>query len=129
MRNPFKSVSHPTNQDCDVAVEANAVVDTGPPPYMQRQRIHPSTDLWHVKTQAIKHCLIWRIAIDWHLERHVPRAQRPADLEYSRFERRCADYGRVLGNHHKANNLHTIKTYLDQFVFNPGEKLGIGVSK
>lgn len=129
MRNPFKSIFRPPVQDRDVAVETKAVVDTGPHPYMQRQRIHPSTDLWGVGTQAIKHCLTWRMAVDWNLEQHVPRAQRPADHEYSRFERCCANYGRLLGNHYKSNTLHIMKTHLDQFVFIPGEKLGIGVSK
>jgi len=69
------------------------------------------------------------MAVDWNLERHVPRAQRPIDHEYSRFERCCANYGRVLGNHYKPNILHIIKTHLDQFVLIPGERLGIGVSK
>lgn len=69
------------------------------------------------------------MAVDWILERHVPTAQRPADHEYSRFERCCADYGRLLDDHYKSEKLHNIKTLLDQLVFIPGEKLGIGVSK
>lgn len=129
MPHPFKLRFDRAIEDDYVAVGTKLVADTEPPPYMQQQRIHPSTDLWGVEKQAIKHCLIWRMAIDWHLERHVPRAQRPAGDEYSSFGRCCANYGRLLGNHYKANKLKLMETHLNQFVFVPGEKLGIGVSK
>jgi hypothetical protein len=148
MRNPFKSQSRLTTQDSNNAVEAKAVIDTLlPPPYMQRERLHPSThtsppppyiqpdrlnpstDTSCVKAQTIKRCLIWRMAVDWGLKHDVPEAQKPTPAEYSSFGRCCVSYCRLLGNHYESHTLHAMKTYLNEFVFKPGENLGVAASK
>jgi hypothetical protein len=130
MLNLFTSLTLRTAQDSKAVVKAEQVINTSlPPPYMERERLHPSTDTWGVRDQALKRCLIWRIAVDWGLKRHVPRAQIPASREYDIFERCCTVYGKLLGNHYESDKLHLVKTKLDGHVFRPGESLGIGASK
>jgi len=129
MQTPFEFLTGHTVGDPEATIGTAAAVDTSLPPYMERPRLYPSTDLLSPRYPSIKRCLVWRIAVDWGLENSVPRAERAGRSEYSRFERCCESYGKLLGNHYDPQQVAIVKEYLDQIVFIPGENIGIGVSK
>lgn len=60
--NDSKSLSsHPA----ETTVETDAAIGTSLPPYTERPRLHPSTDLYSERFPSIKRCLIWRVPVDW----------------------------------------------------------------
>lgn len=131
MCNPFKSLfpNKPPDTRLDIIREGD---DAQPPRYMERPRLYPSTCLRHeTKTVlSLKRCLIWRMAVDWDLERHVPKAERPNVKEYSSFEECCKSFCEVLGDHYQSQQqLKDVKNHLMTTVFIPGNHLGIGSSR
>jgi len=76
--------------------------------------------------RSFQRCLIWRMAIDWKLQHHIERDDRPHDLEYPNFERNCRLFGcYTLG----MRSSDVLEDHLSRTLFGPAESIGIPKSK
>ncbi|KAG9589091.1 hypothetical protein KCU77_g9962, partial [Aureobasidium melanogenum] len=99
-----------------------------PPPYEDYPQAEgpvtlPSSIRLNYPVFALKRCLIWRIAIDWGLQRHVPKLERPGDIEYSTFEANCGIFGATLGERYV--DLRRAEKHLWTWVFEPANRMGL----
>ncbi|KAH0364968.1 hypothetical protein KCU65_g6402, partial [Aureobasidium melanogenum] len=116
----------------ETATKEKDTTDILPPPYEEYPQaegavILPSSVPLNYPVFALKRCLIWRMAIDWGLQRHVPKLERPSDIEYSTFEKKCTIFGATLGD--RWVDLQRAERYLWTWVFEPASRMGVEKSK
>jgi hypothetical protein len=75
--------------------------------------------------RTLQQCLIWRMAIDWKLQHHISKYDRPSNMQYSTFEGNC----RIFGYHLCDRNNNRREDYLSEKVFEPAGSIGISRSK
>lgn len=135
MRNPIRSWFCATRSTDKAAVDNRDATDDLPPPYEIHPQAESSLNLpnytlpsYHVL--SLKRCLIWQMAIDWKLQRHVSKLEKPSDFEYRAFEKICEVFGSVLGNRCQSpQDLLVAEKRLEAYMFEPGERIGIERSK
>jgi len=102
-----------------------------PPPYRTNIPWDPLTGRYDYTlpdyaVRSLQRCLIWRMAIDWKLQRYIEKYDRPQGPAYANFERNCGLFGcYVLGK--RSSNV--LEGHLSKTIFGPGESIGIPRSK
>jgi hypothetical protein len=76
--------------------------------------------------RSLQRCLLWRMAIDWKLQHHISKYDRPSDVQYSNFEGNCKLFGSSLCTR---NDRVGTQDYLSKRLFEPAGSIGISRSK
>ena len=102
-----------------------------PPPYRTNIPWDPLTGRYDYTlpdyaVRSLQRCLIWRMAIDWKLQRYIEKYDRPQGPAYANFERNCGLFGcYVLGK----RSSDVLEDHLSRTLFGPAESIGIPKSK
>lgn len=132
MRNPFRFRPRPVAQSVKTVPKRKDVTTILPPPYEEYPQSEgavslPSSVRISCPVLALKRCLIWRMAIDWGLQHHISKSERPSNREYSTFEGNCGVFGALLGK--RCLDPQETEKHLWTYIFEPADRMGLEKSK
>lgn len=76
--------------------------------------------------RSLQSCLIWRMAIDWKLQHHIEKYDRPRDLAYANFQENCRLFACYMLT---KQDMPILESHISKRLLKPAESIGISKSE